>query len=46
MNVGDKALYKGEECKILYIYSSGYCEIRIDRLRVELVRKDELKRKE
>ncbi|MEZ0119395.1 UNVERIFIED_ORG: hypothetical protein ABRZ91_003352 [Heyndrickxia coagulans] len=28
MKIGDHVMYKGENCEIVYIYKSGYCELK------------------
>jgi hypothetical protein len=28
VKIGDHVMYKGENCEIVYIYKSGYCELK------------------
>jgi len=43
MKIGDIVCYRGEKCEIIYLYESGYCEIkRPYRLQIQLVSQSEL----
>lgn len=43
MKIGDIVCYKGEKCEIIYLYDSGYCEIkRPYRIHIQLVPLTEL----
>ncbi len=44
MEPGDKLLYQGELYKVMYIYKTGYCELKKEggSLQFDLIRKDKL----
>ncbi len=45
MKIGDIVYYKGEKCEIVYLYESGYCEIKQPyRLQIQLVSRSELEK--
>ncbi|MBS4173867.1 hypothetical protein [Bacillus sp. FJAT-49736] len=45
MKIGDIVEYKGEKCEIIYLYDSGYCEIkRPFRVNIQLVKQSDIRK--